>query len=225
MDREGWQAIVHRVAQSQTLLKRFSRHPCIRLREDNGTSLQYSCLENPMDRGAWWAALYGVSKSRTRLSDFIFTFHFHALEKEMATHSSVLAWRIPGKAEPGGLLSMGSHRVGHHWSDLAAAACIRLYKLWNEVLYSTLCPLHFVPKKVKLLCPVRLFVTSMTADCQVPPSMGFSRQEYWCWLPFPAPGDFPNPGMDPRSPTLQADSLPSQPKGPLIKSCWIVYRQ
>jgi len=66
------------------------------LREGNGTPLQYSCLENPMDGGAWWAAVYGVSKSRTRLSDFTFTFHFPALETEMATHSSVLAWRIPG---------------------------------------------------------------------------------------------------------------------------------
>ena len=84
--------------------------------------LQYSCLENPMDRGAWWAAVHGVAKSWTRLSDFTFTFHFHALEKEMATHSSVLAWRIPGTGEPGGLLSLGSHRVGHNWSDLSAAA-------------------------------------------------------------------------------------------------------
>ena len=81
--------------------------------EGNGTPLQYSCLENPMDGGAWWSAFHGVAKSRTRLSDFTFTFHFHALEKEMATHSSVLAWRIPGTAEPGGLPSMGSHRVGH----------------------------------------------------------------------------------------------------------------
>ena len=64
--------------------------------EGNGTPLQYSCLENPMDGGAWWAAVHGVEKSRTRLSDFTFTFHFHALQKEMATHSSVLAWRIPG---------------------------------------------------------------------------------------------------------------------------------
>ena len=70
--------------------------------------------ENPMDGGAWWAAVHGVTKSRTGLSDFIFTFHFHALEKEMATHSSVLAWRIPGTGEPGGLPSMGSHRVGHN---------------------------------------------------------------------------------------------------------------
>ena len=74
---------------------------------------QYSCLENPIDGGAWQAAVHGVAKSRTRLSDLTFTFHFHALEKEMASHSSVLAWRIPGTGEPGGLLSMGSHRVGH----------------------------------------------------------------------------------------------------------------
>ena len=85
-------------------------------------ALQYSCLEDPVDGGAWWAAVRGVVKSRTQLSDFTFTFHFHALEKEMATHSSVLAWRIPGTGEPGGLPSMGSHRVGHNWSDLAAAA-------------------------------------------------------------------------------------------------------
>ena len=86
------------------------------------TPLQYSCLENPMDGGAWWAAVDGVARSQTRLSDFTFTFHFYALEKEMATHSSVLAWRIPGMVEPGGLPSMGSHRVEHDWSDLAAAA-------------------------------------------------------------------------------------------------------
>ena len=79
----------------------------------NGTPLQYSRLENPIDRGAWWAAVHGVAKSQTRLSDFTMTFHFHALEEEMATHSSVLAWRIPGTVEPSGLLSMGSHRVGH----------------------------------------------------------------------------------------------------------------
>ena len=82
--------------------------------EGNGTPLQYSCLENSMDRGACWAAVHGVAGSRTRLRDFTFTFHFHALEKEMATHSSVLAWRIPGTGEPGGLPSMGSHRVGHN---------------------------------------------------------------------------------------------------------------
>ena len=73
----------------------------IAFEEGNGTPLQYSCLENPMDGGAWWASVHGVAKSWTQLSDFTFTFHFHALEKEMATHSSVLAWRIPGTAEPG----------------------------------------------------------------------------------------------------------------------------
>ena len=80
----------------------------------DGAPLQCSCLEDPMDGGAWWAAVHGVAKSRTRLSNFTFTFHFHALEKEMAPHSSVLAWRIPGTGEPGGLPSMGSHRVGHN---------------------------------------------------------------------------------------------------------------
>ena len=75
-----------------------------------------------MDGGTWWAAVHGVPKSWAQLSDFTFTFHFHALEKEMATHSSTLAWRIPWMEEPGGLPSLGSHRVGHDWSDLAAAA-------------------------------------------------------------------------------------------------------
>ena len=82
--------------------------------EGNGTPLQYSRLENPMGGGAWWAAIHGVAKSRTQLNDFTFTFHFHALEKEMATHSSIPAWRISGTGEPDGLLSMGSHRVGHN---------------------------------------------------------------------------------------------------------------
>ena len=90
--------------------------------EGNGTPLQYSCLENPMDGGAWWAAVHEVAKSWTPLSDFTFTFHFHALEKKMAAHSSVLAWRIPGMGEPSGLPSMGSHRVGYNGSDLAASA-------------------------------------------------------------------------------------------------------
>ena len=92
--------------------------------EGYGTPLQYSCLENPMDGGTWWAAVHGVARSRTWLSDFTFTFHFHALEKEMATHSSVLAWRIPGMREPDGLPSLGSHGVRYDWSDLAAAAAV-----------------------------------------------------------------------------------------------------
>ena len=105
--------------------------------EGNGTPLQYSCLENPLDGGAWWAAVHGVAKSQTRLSDFTFPFHFHALEKEMATHSSVLAWRIPGTEEPGKRPSMGSQRV-------AAAALYRKKSLisglyhwaWHIVLLS-----------------------------------------------------------------------------------------
>ena len=92
----------------------------IHVGEGNGNPLQYSCLENPRDGGAWWAAVHGVAKSWTRLSDFTFTFHFHALETEMATHSSVLAWRIPGTEECGRRPSLGSHRVGYDWSDLAA---------------------------------------------------------------------------------------------------------
>ena len=86
---------------------------CPKIGEGNGTPLQYSCLEDPMDGGAWWAAVPGVLKSRTRLSDFTFTFHFHALEKEMATHCSTLAWRIPWTEEPDGLQSVGSQRVRH----------------------------------------------------------------------------------------------------------------
>ena len=109
------------ICQNRTWGWAKSGNDCYSLKYSNGTPLQYSCLENPMDRGAWWAAVHGVAESRAWLNDFTFTFHFHALEKEMATHSSVLAWRIPGTGEPSGLPSMGSHRVGHDWSDLAAA--------------------------------------------------------------------------------------------------------
>ena len=81
--------------------------------EGSGTPLQYFCLENPMDGGAWWAAVHGVARVGHDMSDCTFSFHLHALEKEMAAHSRVLAWRIPGTGKPGGLPSMGSHRVGH----------------------------------------------------------------------------------------------------------------
>ena len=84
----------------------------LKAKEGNGTPLQYSCLENPMDGGAWQASVHGVAKSWTRLNDFTFTLHFRALEKWQPTR--VLAWRIPGTGEPGGLPSMGSHRVGHN---------------------------------------------------------------------------------------------------------------
>ena len=113
---EGSQSVSHFFLYNEIL-----KGPTSISREGNGTPLQYCCLENPMDGGAWWAAVHGVTKSRTWLSDFTFNFHFYALKKQMATHSSVLAWRIPGMVEPGGLPSMGSHRVRHDWRDLAAA--------------------------------------------------------------------------------------------------------
>ena len=100
--------------------------------EGNGTPLQYSCLANPMDGEAWWAAIHGVVKSQTRLSDFTFTFHFHALEKEMATHSSVLAWRIPGAAEPGGLPSIGSHTTeATQQQQQQQVSCIFICLIWK----------------------------------------------------------------------------------------------
>ena len=82
--------------------------------EGNGTPLQYSCLESPVDGGAWQAAVHGAARNWTQLSNLTFTFHLHTLEKEMATHSSVLAWRIPWTEKPGRVQSMGSHRVGHN---------------------------------------------------------------------------------------------------------------
>ena len=98
-----------------------------------------------MGGGAWWAAIRGVAKSRTRLSDFTFTFHFLALEKEIATLSSVLAWRIPGTGESGGLPSLGSHKVGHDWSDLvaAAAAYFTHNNLYILISFPNLAPPHF----------------------------------------------------------------------------------
>ena len=137
----AWALDSHRSA-NPTVLESFQNHPSppplwnwshsvMSIGEGSGTPLQYPCLENPMDRGAGWAAVHGVSKSWIRLSDFTFTFHFHALEKEMAAHSSVLAWRIPGTEEPGGLPSMGSHRVRHDWSDLAAAAAAAAYSFFT----------------------------------------------------------------------------------------------
>ena len=95
-----------------------------------------------MDGGAWYAAVHEVAKSRTRLNDFTFTFHFHALEEEMATHSSVLAWRIPGTAGPGGLPSMGSHRVRHDRSDLAAAAAEIVIKKIKPMHFDVMAPTH-----------------------------------------------------------------------------------
>ena len=123
VDGGTWQAAIHGIHwESDTTEQLHFSFSLSCIGEGNGNPFRYSCLENPRDGGAWWAAVHGVARSWTQLSDFTFTFHFHALEKEMATHSSVLAWRIPGTGEPGELPSMGSHRVGHDWSDLAAAA-------------------------------------------------------------------------------------------------------
>ena len=118
-----------------------------------------------MDGGAWWAAVHEVTKSRTRLNNFTFTFHFHALEKEMATHSSVLAWRIPGTGEPAGLPSMGSHRVGHNWSNLATAAAAgdeaTSEHEWKRICYNLgfffSCVQHSL---VSLLFPSLLFLST-----------------------------------------------------------------
>ena len=144
--------------------------------EGNGIPLQYSCLENPMVGGAWWDAVHGVAKSRTWLSDFTFTFHFHALEKEMATHSSVLAWRIPGMGEPGGLPSMESHRVGQDWSDLAAAAAAKYLQLC-----STLChPMDYRNPGSS----VHEFSSKNTEMVAVPSSMVSSQPRGQTWVSF-----------------------------------------
>ena len=170
----------------------------------------------------------------------------------MATHSSVLAWRIPGSGEPRGLLSIGSHRVGHEWSEqhapftfkpsqiiscrwiiwylvkmqiLTQWVCVGAWEpafqqapRWCQCCWSPGYIVHYESKerkeKEKLLSCVWLFATPWTIACQAPPSMEFSRQEYWSGLPFPSPGDLPDPGIQPRSPALQADaSLPSEPPG------------
>ena len=142
-----------------------------------------------MDRRAWWAAVHGVATSHTQLSDFTFTFHFHALEKEMATHSSVLAWRIPGMEEPGGLLSMGSHRVGHDWSDLAAAAANCL-----------LCPIFKVNPHCRPLCMLAQLCPTLCnpTDCspQVSCVHGIFLARIPKWAAFPPPRDPPDPGMN-----------------------------
>ena len=137
----------------------FSYSRVLLSREGNGTPLQYSCLENPMDGGAWRAAVHGVTKSRTWLSDFSFTFHLHALEKEMATHSSVLAWRIPGTGEPVGLPSMGSHRVGHDWSDLAYSIAQHSYHAHDNLgtLRRHATNLLCSPSKDMLHCIIQIY--------------------------------------------------------------------
>ena len=145
-----------------------------------------------MDGGAWWAAVHKVAKSQTRLSDFTFTFHFHALEKEMATHSSVLAWRIPGTGEPGGLPSMGLHRVGHDWSDLAAAAAD--HTSFSKLVICSTRECVCVSAKSLQSCPT--FCIPVDHSHQAPLSVWLSRQKYWSESPYPSPGDLANPGVE-----------------------------
>ena len=152
--------------------------------EGNGTPLEYSCLENPMDGGAWMAAVHGVVEDWTWLSDFTFSFHFHALEKEIAPHSSVLAWRICG------LLSMGSLRVRHDWSDLAAAAAMSCLirccgfapHLQHHLLAVPLKECVFV--LVTLASPT--LASTGTVAHQVPPSMGILQARILEWVAMPS---------------------------------------
>ena len=134
-----------------------------------------------MDGGAWKAAVHGVTEGRTRLSDFTFPFHFHALEKEMATHSSVLAWRIPGMVERNGLPSMGSHRVGHDWSDLAAGAAAPRNKEEKPYSRSNHGPQWPAVQQISPQSPWRLYKFSPWTLChpliqhsRVPPPAGKS---------------------------------------------------
>ena len=172
-----------------------------------------------MDEGAWWAAVHGVAKSRTRLNDFTLTFHFPALEKEMATHSSVLAWRIPGTGEPRGLTSMGSHWVRHDWSDLAVAAsllnCYKLYFSINRGVNNTnswWCweerIMHYVDPK-----------DSWTV-CSPPGSSvhGIFQARIWQWVPFLPPKDLSDPGIKPTSPALAGGFFITESPG---KPTWL----
>ena len=157
--------------------------------EGNGNPLQYSCLENPMEGGAF----PGVTKSRTQLSNFTFTFHFHALEKEMATHSSVLAWRIPGTGEPGRLPAMRSHRVGHDWSDLAAAYLAYSVEFSCSVISDSLQPYGL--QHARLPCPSPnsgAYSNSCALSQWCPPSISSSVLPFSSHLQsFPASGPFP----------------------------------
>ena len=136
-DREAWHVAVHEVSELHPT-------PVLLSGKSHG---QRSLV----------AAIHGVAKSRTRLSDFTFTFHFHALEKEMVTHSSVLAWRIPGTAEPGGLPSMGSHRVRHDWSDLAVAVSCD----WTTTILT-------LREKITFLFPLQIIILNVMRSSYLP---------------------------------------------------------
>ena len=207
--------------------------------EGNGNPLQYSCLENPKDGRAWWSAVHGVTKSRTRLSNFTFTFHFYTLKKEMATHSSILAWRIPGMGEPDGLLSLGSHRVRHDWSDATAAAaacewnpflllwahsinntyCLTIDSLWDarQILFYTLglgfpiCKGYFVSVVVYSLSRIWLFCYPM--DCRLPSSSvhEISQTRILEGVAILSPGDLLDPGIKPMSLVFAGWFFPTEP--------------
>ena len=178
----------------------------VSLGEGNGTPLGSSCLENPMDGGAWWAAVHGVAKSRTQLSDFTFTFHFHALEKEMATHSSVLAWRIPGTGELGGLPSTGSHRVGHDWSDLAIVSLTSVFLcgLYINVCYSSLWNSEWQGSQQSVQ-----FSCSAVSDSLWPQEPQHARHP--CPLPTPRVHPNPCPLSQWCHPTISSFVIPSPP--------------
>ena len=135
-----------------------------------------------MDGGAWKAAVHGVAEGRTRLSDFTSTFHSHALEKEMATHSSVLAWRIPGTGEPGGLSSMGLHRVGHDWSDLAAAAAAspKCSRCSHFSVFQLLFPVPDVISPLPPTTPSEPPLPWRSPPLPVPHPQGGNRLLLWC---------------------------------------------
>ena len=139
--------------KSLSCTKSFKKNFFYLMGEGNGTPLQYSYLENPMDGGAWKAVVHGVAKSQTWQR-----FHFHALEKETATHSSILAWRIPGTGEPDGPLSMGLHRVGHNWSDLAAAAAAAAAVPRDHISYTNSPHCCCCCNSLLLSCPLLLVV-------------------------------------------------------------------
>ena len=163
-----------------------------------------------MDGGAWWAAVHGVAERQTRLSDFPFTFHFHAREKEMATHSSVLAWRIPGTGEPGGLPDVYGVAQSRTRLRRLSNSSSTIYKTDQHGLVVQRRELYSRSRACVLSCSVVFdsFVTHWSVTHQAPLSLGFPRQESWSRSPFPSPGHLPDPGIKPTSSTRQADSLP-----------------
>ena len=169
--------------------------------EGNGNPLQYSCLENPRDRKAWWASVHGIANSWTRVKCSIhiqFTCCDLAAAMKWNSESKFCSLTLYPNVALYFILSFYSYSVsGYHKNTLSKWAYFKIMK-WSR--------------------SVRLFVTPWTVAYQAPQSMEFSRQEYWSGLPFPSPGDLPNPGIEPRSSALQADALPSEPPGrPILR--------